>query len=109
MVLTFLAMPGEVDLGALREDPGLDAGRHPDSQDRPLDRPRPRGTARASSLRLSAAREDARLVERGDDRVVLVPGLMFARDGGRLGHGKGYYDTLLAFVDPRPYLDRRHG
>jgi len=28
--------------------------------------------------------------------VVLVPGLVFDLRGGRLGHGKGYYDRLLA-------------
>lgn len=32
--------------------------------------------------------------------VVLVPGALFARDGARLGHGKGYYDRLLAGVRP---------
>ena len=36
--------------------------------------------------------------------MVLVPGLLFARDGGRLGHGKGYYDKLLSSFHPRPYL-----
>lgn len=29
---------------------------------------------------------------------VLVPGLGFACDGRRLGHGKGYYDRLLASI-----------
>ena len=30
--------------------------------------------------------------------LVLVPGLGFARDGGRIGFGKGYYDHTLAPV-----------
>ncbi len=32
--------------------------------------------------------------------VALTPGLMFDRDGGRLGRGKGYYDSLLARLSP---------
>lgn len=33
--------------------------------------------------------------------VALVPGLVFDRQGGRLGWGKGYYDRLLAEVKPQ--------
>lgn len=40
-------------------------------------------------------------VERDEIGVVLVPGLVFATDGGRLGHGKGYYDTLLSTLPDR--------
>ncbi|HEY7564112.1 MAG TPA: 5-formyltetrahydrofolate cyclo-ligase [Acidimicrobiia bacterium] len=103
VALTFLAMPGEVDLGSLAQA-GLTLAvtrtppRGPltihlltdELEDHPFGYKQP--TASAPEIASS-----------GID-VVLVPGILFGEDGGRLGHGRGYYDTLLSSLHPRPFL-----
>ena len=104
VVLTFLAIPGEVDLAALRNDTGLTLAvtRTPKTGpltihalEEPLER-HPFGYLQPGP--------DARPIDPRGIEVVLVPGLLFGGDGGRLGHGKGYYDRLLSSFNPRPYL-----
>lgn len=46
----------------------------------------------------------APLIDTGGIAAVLVPGLAFDRLGGRLGRGKGYYDRLLAGLNPHTVL-----
>lgn len=100
-VLLYLAMPGELDVRAIA-----------DHTDRlcAVTRTPPEGPLTvhplASSMELHRFGYEQPVagsaeVEREEIGVVLVPGLVFAADGGRLGHGKGYYDTLLPTLPDR--------
>jgi 5-formyltetrahydrofolate cyclo-ligase len=55
-------------------------------------------------IREPIAERCERLDRLNEVEFALLPGVAFARDGARLGYGKGFYDRLLAQMTHRPAL-----
>lgn len=101
VVLSYLPLPGEVDLGPLHDSlsgPAWALTRTPELGPLTI---HPYDTERETH-RYGFAQPiaTARVVGDSEIDVVLLPGLYFDRRGARLGRGLGYYDELLARLRP---------
>lgn len=98
IVLTYAAMPGEADVESIDGAGELLLTRTPDVGGLTVHRADSPMETHRWGYRQPV--EDAARVESAKIDVVLVPGALFDRRGGRLGHGRGYYDRLLATCRP---------
>lgn len=97
-LLVFSSMPGEPDLSGLQHRGSIFLTRTPDSGPLTIHSAEsPRELHRWGYSQPAAG--TAEIAPETID-VVLVPGAVFGEDGSRVGHGKGYYDRLLATMRP---------
>ncbi len=102
-VVTYFAMGDEVDLAGLAEGEWrLAATRTPEHGG--LTVHELGGPLEVHRFGFLQPHRSAPQVAVSEIDAVLVPGLAFDLDGGRLGRGAGYYDGLLAAVAPETLL-----
>ncbi|MBK5267517.1 MAG: 5-formyltetrahydrofolate cyclo-ligase [Acidimicrobiia bacterium] len=98
IVLTYSAMPGEADVESIEGAGQLLLTRTPEVGGLTVHRADSPMETHRWGYRQPVA--EAARVESMEIDVVLVPGALFDRRGGRLGHGRGYYDRLLVTCRP---------